>query len=253
MWKRQDTGRLGRLQGDCGILAFGLHFREAVMVWSRQRRVVMSLLPLFPLPNVVLFPGALLPLHIFEPRYRAMVADALASDRRIGMVLLRPGFERSYEGRPAIHAVGCSGVIVHDSRLVDGRYNIVLRGLDRFRVVAEDHERAYRRATTTCLDEPRSDDAGRQAVRSLRLTLADRLGVPLDASGQEDSAEAETLAALPDADFVHTIAHLLDLEPIEKQALLECDTLRRRAEALIELLDMKRLAATMPAGRDVTH
>jgi Lon protease-like protein len=253
MWKRQDTGRTGLLQGRFELLVRNLRFQRALMVWSRKDKSLMSLLPLFPLPNVVLFPGALLPLHIFEPRYRAMVADALASDRRIGMVLLRPGFERDYDGRPPIHAVGCSGVIIHDARLVDGRYNIVLRGLERFRVISEDHERAYRRATTTVIDEPPQDDVTIDAVRSLRFRLADRLGVPLDAAGQEDSAEAEQLAALPDADFVHTIAHLLDLEPIEKQALLECDTLRRRAEALIELLDMKRLAATMPAGRDVTH
>ena len=99
-----------------------------------------DLLPLFPLPNVVLFPNVFLPLHIFEPRYREMVADALASDRMIGMVLLRPGWERDYEGRPPVYPIGCSGVITHVERLADGRYNIVLRGLERFRIVEEDHE-----------------------------------------------------------------------------------------------------------------
>ena len=87
-----------------------------------------DLLPLFPLPNVVLFPNVFLPLHIFEPRYRAMVADAIAGDRMIGMVLLRPGWEHDYEGRPPVFAVGCSGVITHVEQLADGRYNIVLRG-----------------------------------------------------------------------------------------------------------------------------
>src|SRR6478672_12027686 len=106
-----------------------------------------DLLPIFPLPNVVLFPNVFLPLHIFEPRYREMTADAVASDRLIGMVLLRPGWERDYEGRPAIYEIGCSGVITHVERLADGRFNIVLRGLDRFRVVREDGERVYRRAT----------------------------------------------------------------------------------------------------------
>jgi hypothetical protein len=212
----------------------------------------MSLLPLFPLPNVVLFPGVLLPLHIFEPRYRAMVADALESDRRLGVVLLRPGWDRDYEGRPPIHAIGCSSVIVHDTRLVDGRYNIVLRGLDRFRVVAEDHDRAYRRATITPLPEPSLDDAARQAVHELRRTLEARLGLPLDASGDGDT-EAQQLAALPDADFVHTISQHLDLEPIERQALLERETLHQRADALLDLLDMKRLASTMPPGSDVSH
>ena len=90
----------------------------------------MPALPLFPLPNVVLFPGVLLPLHIFEPRYRAMTADVLASDRRIGIVLLRAGWKDDYEGRPPIHEVGTAGVIEHSARLDDGRYNIVLRGVE---------------------------------------------------------------------------------------------------------------------------
>src|SRR4029434_4684013 len=103
-----------------------------------------DLLPLFPLPNVVLFPNVFLPLHIFEPRYREMVADALAGDRMIGMVLLRPGWQHVYEGRTAGFPVGSSGVITHFEKLADGRYNIILRGLDRFRILEEDHARAYR-------------------------------------------------------------------------------------------------------------
>ncbi len=85
-------------------------------------------IPLFPLPNVVLFPNVYLPLHIFEPRYREMVSDALDGDRIIGMVLLRPGWEGDYEGRPAVYPVGCAGLISHAERLSDGRYNIVLQG-----------------------------------------------------------------------------------------------------------------------------
>src|SRR5438876_12061931 len=112
-----------------------------------------DLLPLFPLPNVVLFPNVFLPLHIFEPRYREMVADAVASDRMIGMVLLRPGWDRDYEGRPPIYPIGCSGVMTHVERLGDGRYNIVLRGLERFRIVEENHERSYRRASIEPLHE----------------------------------------------------------------------------------------------------
>src|SRR3954464_9067572 len=110
-----------------------------------------DLLPLFPLPNVVLFPNVFLPLHIFEPRYREMVADALAGDRMLGMVLLRPGWEHTYEGRPAVYPIGCSGVITHFEKLPDGRYNIVLRGLDRFRIIDEDHSFAYRRGIVEML------------------------------------------------------------------------------------------------------
>ena len=99
-----------------------------------------DLLPLFPLPNVVLFPNVFLPLHIFEPRYREMVADAITGDRMIGMVLLRPGWEQDYDGRPPVYPIGCSGLITHVEQLADGRYNIVLRGFERFRILAEDHE-----------------------------------------------------------------------------------------------------------------
>ena len=89
-----------------------------------------DLLPLFPLPNVVLFPNVFLPLHIFEPRYRAMVKDALASDRIIGMVLLRPGWQHDYEKRPPVYPVGCSGVITHVEPLPDGRIYKNPFGLD---------------------------------------------------------------------------------------------------------------------------
>ena len=95
-------------------------------------------IPIFPLPNVVLFPNVFLPLHIFEPRYRQMVEDALDGDRIIGMVLLRPGWEGDYEGRPPVYPIGCAGVITHAERLADGRYNIVLRGMEKFRIASED-------------------------------------------------------------------------------------------------------------------
>src|SRR5437016_4248140 len=131
----------------------------------------MDLLPIFPLPNVVLFPNVFLPLHIFEPRYREMVADALATDRLIGMVLLRPGWERDYEGRPPVYPIGCSGVITHADRLADGRFNIVLRGLERFRVIEEDAERSYRRALVEPLPEPGLDVDDRAQVRSCRGKL----------------------------------------------------------------------------------
>src|SRR5260370_2709454 len=108
----------------------------------------------------VLFPNVFLPLHIFEPRYREMVADALASDRLIGVVLLRPGWERDYEGRPPVYPIGCSGVITHVERLPDGRYNIVLRGIERVRIVTDDRERSHRRAAVEAGRdlEPRAGD-----------------------------------------------------------------------------------------------
>ena len=92
-------------------------------------------IPIFPLPNVVLFPSALIPLHIFEPRYRALVADALESERLIGMVMLRPGWETQYDGVPDVYPIGCAGFITHADRLPDGRFNIMLRGMEKFRIL----------------------------------------------------------------------------------------------------------------------
>src|SRR5918998_3396267 len=100
--------------------------------------MVPATLPIFPLPNVVLFPNVFLPLHIFEPRYRQMVTDTLAGERMIGMVLLQPGYESDYEGTPAVYDIGCAGLITHVERLNDGRFNIVLRGLERFRILGEE-------------------------------------------------------------------------------------------------------------------
>src|SRR5882724_1016968 len=92
---------------------------------------------LFPLPNLVCFPQVVQPLHIFEPRYRAMTADALDGDKRIALVLPKPGWEADYEGRPAVHRVACLGKIVADQKLADGRYNLLLRGTTRIRIVEE--------------------------------------------------------------------------------------------------------------------
>src|SRR4029453_16041386 len=91
-------------------------------------------IPIFPLPNVVLFPNVFLPLHIFEPRYRAMIKDALASARIIGMGLRRRGFGADSAGGPPVYPIGCAGLITHSEPLTDGRFNIVLRGLEKFRM-----------------------------------------------------------------------------------------------------------------------
>src|SRR5919198_1496235 len=92
---------------------------------------------LFPLPNLVLFPHVVQPLHVFEPRYRQMTAEALAGDRLIALVLLKPGCEEDYDGRPAIHPVACLGRVVAEQLLPDGRYNLLLRGLSRLRLGEE--------------------------------------------------------------------------------------------------------------------
>jgi Lon protease-like protein len=110
--------------------------------------------PLFPLPNVVLFPRAVLPLHIFEQRYRAMIAVALEGDQRIAMALLRPGWEKRYHERAEIEPVVCTGTIVAHERFADGKYNILLQGDRRARIVRELHaDTAYRMAELEPLPE----------------------------------------------------------------------------------------------------
>jgi hypothetical protein len=208
-----------------------------------------DLLPIFPLPNVVLFPNVFLPLHIFEPRYREMVADAVASDRMIGMALLRPGWERDYEGRPPVYPVGCSGVVTHVERLPDGRYNLVLRGLERFRIVDENHERGYRRAAIEPLLEQRLTADDRAAIRRQRAKLESMLAPAVEKAGV-DSAMPATMS---DEDLVNALAQYLDFEPLEKQALLEKTCLRTRAESLVELLEMKIMMARTPGLSNVAH
>jgi Lon protease-like protein len=208
-----------------------------------------DLLAIFPLPNVVLFPNVFLALHIFEPRYREMVADAVASDRMIGMVLLRPGWEHDYEGRPPVYSVGCSGVITHVEKLPDGRYNIVLRGLERFRITGEDQSRSYRRAAIEPLTEYGLSVDDRADIRRLRAKLETLLAPAAEKAG----ADIKIPSAMSDDDLVNALAQYLDLEPLEKQALLEKHSLLARAESLVELLEMKVLMARTPNASHVAH
>jgi Lon protease-like protein len=199
-------------------------------------------IPLFPLPNVVLFPGVFLPLHIFEERYRALTRDALAGDRIIGMTLLRPGFEGDYHGRPPIYPVGCAGVISHSDRLPDGRYNIVLHGLSKFRIVEEMTDGEYRRARDEALTEL-TDAAGQGQIKDLRTRIEGLLLTALKAT------EVQIPGSLSDEDLIHALCQYLQFEPAERQALLECDGTVERARALTEFLEMQALLAQHPTGR----
>jgi Lon protease-like protein len=212
-----------------------------------------ELLPLFPLPNVVLFPNVFLPLHIFEPRYREMVADTLKQDRMIGMVLLRPGWQGDYEGRPPVYPVGCSGVITHAEKLDDGRYNIVLRGVERFRIVEEDDRLSYRRAHVEALPDQTCRAEDRVVLRTQRAKLDALLAPGIERSLTDIAGEGRIPSGMPDEDLVNALAQYLDLEPLEKQALLEHRSLRSRAESLVELLEMKILMAKTPGLSNVAH
>jgi Lon protease-like protein len=204
-------------------------------------------IPIFPLPNVVLFPNVFLPLHIFEPRYRQMVDDALNGDRIIGMVLLRPGWEGDYDGRPPVYPIGCAGVITHAERLADGRFNIVLRGMEKFRVTAEEEDRQYRLAQVEPIPEP-TPESDRLQMRGERRRL-ESLMVPQP----EGVSDPKVPSSMPDEDLVNALAQYLEFEPVEKQALLERHGVLNRCRSLIELLEMKVLVSRHSWGRDGVH
>ncbi len=203
-------------------------------------------IPIFPLPNAVLFPNVFLPLHIFEPRYRTMVKDVLEGDRIVGMVLLQPGFEAHYEGRPAVYPVGCAGVITHIERRPDGRFDIVLRGIEKFRITGEDESKPYRLAHVQPIDETIAE-ADRTAVQRHRQRLEALLAVAAERAG----AGPRFPPAVPDEDLVNALAQYLALEPIERQALLERNGVLARCRALIELLEIKTMTRRGAGGGSV--
>ena len=210
----------------------------------------MFSLPIFPLPNVVLFPNVFLPLHIFEPRYRQMVAEALEGDRIIGMVLLRPGHEADYEGAPPIYATGCSGLITHDEKLEDGRYNLVLRGIDKFSITNEEPAavgRLYRTAVVSPIHESVTAN-GRLALRLERQRLQHLLETRF--GGHLDPRLPESMS---DEDLINALAQYLEFDPLEKLALLECEGAIARCRSMMELLEMKALAPDKGPDAGVIH
>lgn len=194
----------------------------------------VSVLPIFPLPDVIFFPHTLLPLHVFEARYRAMVVDALARDRRLCVARLRPGYEARYAGKPAVHPVAGAGEIVSWERLATGRYNILLRGDGRVRLGPElPSDTLYRLAAARRLEDvPSADPApGLARVRAACRDLLEALGRQADlldaalAEGQAAGAIVDRVAAavLPDADL--------------RQELLETLEVARRLERLATALE----------------
>ncbi len=193
-----------------------------------------DVIPVFPLPNVVFFPRVPLPLHIFEPRYRAMVRDASRGARLIGMALLRGDWEAEYYGRPPIFTIGTVGEMVRVEELPDGRFNIVLRGLREFRVVRQLDRASYREAVVVWRD-PVCDPlppGSRDAIRRLVLRYLTLLG--------RRPADDELLrGTVDDETFVNFLAQHLDVPAVEKQAMLEAETLTDRARSLIDVLEFR--------------
>lgn len=209
-----------------------------------------STIPIFPLPSVVLFPSVYLPLHIFEARYRQMVADALSGDRIIGMTLLKAGVEPD-DPRPAVYDIGCAGAITHVERLADGRFNLVLRGTGKFRIVGEEDPppgRLYRTALVEAIDEA-VPDAEKVTLATVRQRLEARLA-PLFERARAESFFPQSLS---DADLVNTLAQYLEFDPIERQALLERPGPVARGRAMLELLDLRELLQKSGGDAGTVH
>jgi len=193
-----------------------------------------QIIPLFPLPNLVLFPDTEVPLHIFEPRYRQMIADIADGERTIGMMLLKGNWESDYYAYPDIYAVGCAGRIERLVRMPDGRYNLVLQGLGEFRVTREIRERPYRQAEVQwCGVAPETLAMSDDVMAHLRELLTTYLGEPAKEAWRAVVEER----GLRGAQLVNFLCFHLDLSPLEKQTLLEA--LDQRATCLLDVLTFK--------------
>lgn len=203
----------------------------------------MSLLrvPVFPLAGALLFPRTQLPLHIFEPRYRAMVRDAMAGDQLIAMV--QP---RDAKDKPGLFPVGCIGRIEASEALDDGRFNIVLEGLSRFRIAREaDVATPYRQVDADRSAFTADDDEPEPLPISLRADLEQESRRYADALGY--AVDWGAVARLDDEMLVNGIAQIAPFDTGSKQALIEAPDIARRADLLVQFMQFQRM---MPGGAD---
>ncbi|ALA56902.1 putative Peptidase S16, lon-like [Nitrospira moscoviensis] len=189
-------------------------------------------LPVFPLPNVVFFPKTYLPLHIFEPRYRRMVADATAGGQCIAMALLKEGWETDYYGNPPIYPVACVGRLVSVQPLPDGRSNILLQGLERCDITEEHFDKPYRQASVLTKPQAAEPELDRAVRRRLVEALAEYLQTREDSTAWQGFFRDE----VRDEVLINTLSTYLDCTPLEKQFLLEADGLHQRARRLNDLI-----------------
>lgn len=194
---------------------------------------------LFPLPNLVMFPHVMQPLHIFEPRYREMVADALSGDRLIALGTLSPGWEQEYDGRPPVQPIACLGRIAAHHRLNDGRFNILLAGLCRFRLRRESSpDSLFRVIEGECLRDVYPTDPP-DAIATLQAKLVDRLQMLLpclpegtDQLGSFCNQQCR-LGALTDV-----ISYSMDFDVCSKLSLLREVDVLQRARAILGKLKL---------------
>jgi Lon protease-like protein len=203
-------------------------------------------LPIFPLPDVVFFPDTVLPLHVFEPRYRRMIADCLAGERRLAVTMLRPGWERDYHGRPPVHAVAGAGEIVQAEALADGRYNILLDGQMRIRIEEElATDTPYRLVRARRLTDVLPADSGAALGDRLR-TLRAAYAKLLDALGQAhaDVVGRLTVAGATPGAVIDRIVSAVVPDAEVRQRILEAEDIAERLDlALTALSDLLTLVA----------
>jgi len=193
-----------------------------------------TIIPIFPLPNLVLFPGVSVPLHIFEPRYREMIADVSESHRLIGMMLLKGEWQQDYHAYPDLFEIGCAGQIGGLIKLADGRYNLVLEGNCEFRIVREIRDRPYRQAEVEWRPVRRGAlDFDAETMDSLREMLFSYLGPP----AQEAWRTLVEQRGLRGAELINFLCFHLDVSPLEKQTMLEA--MADRVDCLLDVLTFK--------------
>ena len=203
-------------------------------------------LPIFPLPDITFFPHTVLPLHIFEPRYRSMISDSLARNRKLAVVGLKPGYEDNYEGKPAVHAIAGAGEIVRCERLATGRFNVLLKGERRVRIDREvPSDTLYRLVEATVLDDV--GDGGSRAA-ALTSEIKGRCRRVLNAVGRSSPRlEAALSSSQSPAILADQIASALIPSPPLRQRLLEETDVEQRLRLLLTSLD--RLLERLDRGR----
>lgn len=192
---------------------------------------------LFPLPNLVLFPHVMQPLHVFEPRYRRLVEDALADDRLITMAVLAPGWEQDYEGRPPIYPTACLARITTHHQLEDGTYNLLMLGVHRVRLARElEPTRLYREAEAElCRDKYSMLEGPSRAALQRKLHDAFLRILPMMPEAQEQMDQL-LASDVPLGVLTDVIGFMLEIDVGQKAALLTESNVYRRAEMLLEHL-----------------
>jgi len=207
---------------------------------------IPNTIPIFPLPNVVLFPDTYLPLHIFEPRYQEMVADTLKQEAYIGMALLQEGQLQEGQlqegqlhdahGNPAVCSPGCVGRITTFRPLRDGCSDLILHGLSRYTIEEELPGKSYRRAKIAVPSHHPFQTIGDDAARSTLVELAVRY---LQARQVQEVCVFITRESIAETVLVNSLSSCLDFTPIEKQFLLESESLYQQTRRLIDLLRLR--------------